>query len=265
MASPLDTTLSEALAALESRALRRHLPAPGPDTGADVSSNDVLGLSRHPQVIAAARSALERAGAGGRAARLLGGGSADHAAAEAAAADWLEADAALLFASGYQANLGAVCALAGRGDAIVSDALNHASLVDAARLSRARVLVVPHADPGAVRTALRTARGARRRLVVTEGIFSMDGDAAPLAALAEICDEEEAWLLVDEAHAAGVIGPEGAGACASARIASHERLAGRILTGGKALGAGGALAVGSAAFRETLLNKARPFIYSTAP
>ncbi len=265
MPSRLDTTLSEALAALESRALRRHLPAPGSETEGDVSSNDLLGLSRHPQVLAAAREALERSGAGGRAARLLGGGSPDHAAAEEAAASWLGAEAALLFASGYQANLGAVCALAGRGDAIVSDALNHASLVDATRLSRAHVLVAAHADAQAVRAALRRTRGARRRLVVTEGIFSMDGDAAPLADLAGICEEEDAWLLVDEAHAAGVIGPGGAGACAAAGIAGHERLAGRIVTGGKALGAGGAFAIGSRAFQETLLNRARPFIYSTAP
>ncbi|MHC5211311.1 MAG: dethiobiotin synthase [Planctomycetota bacterium] len=269
MSASLDAALLAEMAAWEAAGLRR-----APRDGAacapgEFTSNDTLSLSRHPRVLAAARAALEEHGAGGRASRLLGGGSPLDAAAETAAADWLGAEAALLFPSGFTGNLGLVSALVGRGDAIVSDAANHASLIDAARLSRARVLVHPHGDLAATERMLASASGARRRLVLTEGVFSMEGDTAPLAGLAELCARHDAWLVVDEAHSAGLIGPQGAGAWSAAREAGlppeHEaRLAARLLTGGKALGVAGGFVVGSRALREHLLNRARSFVFTTA-
>jgi 8-amino-7-oxononanoate synthase len=245
-----------------SEGLERTLPeAPA---GLDFTSNDSLGLSRHPGVIAAARAALERYGAGGRASRLLGGGCPLDLEAERACAEWLQGEAALLFASGYHANVGLVTALAERGDLILSDELNHASLIDAARLSRARIEVFPHAQPDAVERAL--ARGGYRRAwVVTESLFSMDGDRAPLQELAEVCQRREAWLIVDEAHATGLLGPEGRGGAALAHIAGHPRLVARVVTGGKALGVQGAFVVGSTALRQHLVQRARTLAFTTAP
>jgi 8-amino-7-oxononanoate synthase len=263
--SPLDTELEAELDRLEAAGLRRDARLTGSMPGVDLGSNDYLGLARHPRVVAGARAALEEFGAGGRAARLLRGGSPLDERAEAAAAEWLGAEAALLFPSGYQANLGLVGALVGRGDALFSDRLNHASLVDAARLSRARVFVHAHLDLAELEHQLVRARGARRRLVLTEGVFSMDGDAAPLAELDELCRRHDAWLVVDEAHSAGVLGRAGAGAWAALGPRAESRLAARVITGGKALGLGGALVVGSRALREQLLNRARSFLFTTAP
>ncbi len=260
---PLAEILSEELSRWESAGLLRRLEAE--QTGlVDLASNDYLGLARHPEVIEAARAALERFGAGARASRLLGGGSPMHEEAERAIAEWLGAEAALLFASGYQANLGLVGALIGRGDAVFSDERNHASLVDAARLSRARVFVHRHLDLEELEAALARAKAARRRLVLTEGVFSMDGDAPPLERLAALCERHDAWLAVDEAHSAGLVGPEGAGAWAASRCRSPA-LAARVVTGGKALGASGAFVIGSAKLREHLVNHARSFMFSTAP
>ena len=268
MASRLEASLAEELDRLESAGLRRRLEPSSPGR-VDFASNDTLGLSRDPRLIEAARAAVAEHGVGGRASRLLGGGAPVHAAAERAVAEWLGAEAALLFPSGYQANLGLVSALARRGDALFSDARNHASLVDAARLSRARVHVHAHLDVEELARALSRARGARRRLVLTEGVFSIDGDRAPLAALAELCAVHDAWLVVDEAHAAGLLGPAGAGAWADVErdLAPElrERLAARVVTGGKALGAGGALVVGSRVLALQLVNRARSFLYTTAP
>ena len=186
------------------------VPAPGDPALLDFVSNDYLGLARSPELAAAARAALERFGAGGRAARLLGGGCALEARLEREVAQWLGTEAALFFPSGYQANLGVVTALAGRGDVIVSDELAHASLVDGARLSRARILVHRHADVEhlAARLGEPAARAARRRLVLTESVFSMDGDLAPLAEIGRVCSAAGALLVVDEAHAIGLLGPE---------------------------------------------------------
>ncbi len=196
--------------------------ATGAGARLDLTSSDVLGLSRHPEVVAAAHAELDRWGAGGRAARLLGGGSPAHARAEAACADWLGAEAALIFPSGYQANLGLIGALAGRGDCVLSDELNHASLIDAARLSRAQVRVYRHLDLEELDRALRASAGARRRLVVTESVFSMAGDLAPLAEIHELCRQHDAWLVVDEAHATGVVGPSGAGGWAAASAGAPD-------------------------------------------
>lgn len=263
--SPLDIELEAELARLEAAGLRRDARLPGTMPGVDLGSNDYLGLARHPRVVAAARAALEEFGAGGRAARLLRGGSPLDERAEALVAEWLGAEAALFFPSGYQANLGLVGALVGRGDALFSDALVHASLVDAARLSRAQILVYAHLDLAELERGLVRARGARRRLVLTEGLFSMDGDAAPLVELDELCRRHDAWLVVDEAHSAGVLGPAGAGAWAGCGPHDGSRLAARVVTGGKALGGAGAFVVGSRALREQLLNRARAFLFTTAP
>lgn len=268
MAPDLVTSLAAEMEAWEEAGLRRRLGDCGPREGfVDCASNDTLGLARHPRVVEAARAALAEHGAGGRASRLLGGGCELHSAAERIAAEWLGAEQALLFPSGYQANVGLVTSLVRRGDALFSDRLNHASLVDAARLSRARVFVFAHRDVAELESLLGRARDARRRLVVTEGVFSMDGDLAPLAEMIAVCERHDAWLVVDEAHSAGLLGAQGAGAWAAAEEAglSRERLAARVLTGGKALGVSGAFVVGSSTLCDHLVNRARSFLFTTAP
>jgi dethiobiotin synthase len=256
----LDRDLRGEVEALAAAGLGRRVIALD-ESRVDLVSNDYLGQARDPELIEAARSACAEFGAGGRAARLLGGGAPCDRAAERAAADWLGAEDALLFPSGYQANLGLVGALVRRGDLLLSDRRNHASLIDGARLSRATVRVFD--DPDQLEDLLRAGRGARRRLVVTEGVFSMDGDSPDLADLAARCLRHGAHLVVDEAHGAGLVGPSGAGAWAAAD-APPEALAGRVLTGGKALGAAGGLIVGSRALRELCLHRARSFVFTTA-
>lgn len=285
----LDRALEAELAAWERAGLRRTLPSPqGGAPLHDFVSNDYLGLSRDRRVVDAAHAALERSGAGSGAARLLGGGLAgavrradgdaggsgegsiesDAARAERLLAEWLDEEAALLFPSGFQANLGVVATLADRGDALFSDELNHASLIDGCRLSRAATHVYAHGDVAELERQLARARGARRRVVVTESIFSMDGDLAPLSALHEACERHDAWLIVDEAHGHALLGPRGAGAWAAAGLPTarqSSRLAARIVTGGKALGVAGAFVVGGRPLIELLLNAARPFVFTTAP
>jgi 8-amino-7-oxononanoate synthase len=173
-------------------------------------------------------------------------------------ADWLEVDDALVFSSGYAANTGTLSALAGPDDLIVSDALNHASIIDGARLSRARVVVTPHCDTDAVRRALHRRREAHA-LVVTESYFSMDADAPDLRLLRAICDAEGAALVVDEAHAMGVLGPDGRGLAAEAGIAPDVTIG----TLGKAFGTAGAFAAGSHTLVQWLWNRARSFVFST--
>jgi 8-amino-7-oxononanoate synthase len=212
-------------------------------------SNDYLGL--------AADAALPTA-AGAGASRLVGGDAPEHLALEAALASWLRTEACLTFTSGYAANVGTVACLAQREDLIVSDALNHASLIDGARLSRASVVVVPHGDVDAVRRALRQ-RSSKRAWVLTESYFSMDADGPDLAALRAVCDETEAALLVDEAHALGLLGPEGRGLCAAAGI-TPDVLVGTL---GKAFGGAGAFVAGCEALVVWLWNRARSFVFST--
>ena len=266
----LDAEHRREIERLEAAGLRRRLSSVAcTDPRADFATSDVLGLARRAGVVEASRAALAEYGAGGRASRLLGGGSPVDTALEEEAAAWLGVEATLLFPSGYQANLGVLGTLVGPGDAVLSDELNHASLIDGARLSRALVVPYRHLDLEALRRALTTisVRGARRRLVVTESVFSMDGDLAPLADLADLCAEHDAWLIVDEAHAGGLLGPRGSGAWpdAGAGPRGRERLAARIVTGGKALGATGALVAGSGALVELLVNRARSFVFTTAP
>jgi 8-amino-7-oxononanoate synthase len=189
----------------------------------------------------------------------VSGDTRAHHEAEEAIAAWLGAEAAILFSSGYAANVGVLGALAGPGDIIVSDALNHASIIDGCRLSGAGVRVVPHADVGAMSAALAGAGEARRRWVVTESYFSMEGDSPDLARLRALCDAHDAALVVDEAHALGVFGPRGRGLCEAAGVRPDVLIG----TAGKALGLHGAFAVGSARLRLWLWNRARSFVFST--
>ncbi|MBL6721042.1 MAG: dethiobiotin synthase [Planctomycetes bacterium] len=259
MTLPEEALAREVAALQEAGLLREPVSVPESD---DWISNDLFGLSSDPAVLAAAREALERRGAGARAARALGGECHEHALAEEAAASWLGAEAALLFPTGWQATGGVLGALAGPGDALICDALLHASLIDGARLTRARREVVAHCDLAATEAALLRTAGARRRIVVTEGVFSMDGTSPDLAGLAELAARHDAWLVVDEAHSAGLLGPRGAGAWAASGAPS-DRLAARIVTGGKALGSMGAFAVGSRALRAVLFSRARSFLFTT--
>jgi 8-amino-7-oxononanoate synthase len=224
------------------------------------SSNDYLGLANHPALTEAAAEAAARDGFGASAARLVSGDLPAHRQLESGLAAFLGRQAALVFPSGYQTNIGILTALAGPDDVIVSDALNHASIVDGCRLSRARIAVYPHGDAAAAGRSLAEARGARRRLLVTESLFSMDGDAAPLAALAEIALAQDAILVVDEAHAFGVLGPGGRGLCAQDRV-EPDVLVGTL---GKALGAAGGFVAGTRLLRDFLVNRARTFIFTTA-
>jgi 8-amino-7-oxononanoate synthase len=225
------------------------------------SSNDYLGLACHPALAAAAAFSAARSGFGAGAARLVSGDHAEHRDLEAGLAHFLGYPAALLFPSGYQANLAALTALAGPQDLIVSDRANHASLLDAWRLSRAKAVFYPHCN--ATRAADLLAKygpKARRRFLVTESLFSMDGDVAPLAELADLAAHHQASLVVDEAHALGVLGPDGRGLCQAAQI-QPDLLIGTL---GKAFGAAGGFIASSAQLRNYLLNRGRTFIFTTA-
>jgi len=224
------------------------------------SSNDYLGLASHPDVLAGAQETARREGFGAGAARLVSGNLPAHRALERALAAFLGRPATLLFASGYQANLGVVGALAGPEDLIVSDAANHASLIDGCRLSRATVSVFTHANADAAAAALARPGPFRRRLLLTESLFSMDGDAAPLEALAKVVAAHDAIFVVDEAHALGVLGPGGRGLCAASAV-DPDVLVGTL---GKAFGSAGGFAAGTETLRAYLVNKARPFVFATA-
>ena len=215
------------------------------------ASNDYLGLSRHPAVVAAAHAALDRWGAGAGAARLVAGALPVHAELEAWLAEWKREPAALLFPTGYAANLGVLATFAGAGARIISDERNHASIVDGCRLSRAEVCVYRHGDVDHVEELLRTAPG--RALVVTDTVFSMDGDVAPVDALAERCAAHGALLVLDEAHA--VLGPD-------PDLAGVDHL--RVGTLSKYLGSLGGFVAGPRPFVDLLVNRARPFIFTTA-
>ncbi len=262
--SSLQEVLEADLEELRRRGLQRRL-LPTDATRIDVCSNDYLGLARDPRVVEAAITALRQHGAGGRASRLLGGDTAAHRQLEQVAAEWLECDATLFHASGYQANLGVLTTLVARGDQVFSDAGNHASLIDGCRLSGTRVQVFRHRDPEHLQELLCRSPLGQRRWIVTESIFSMDGDLAPLVELLSVARRHHAWLIVDEAHAVGLLGPQGRGAWAAAGLAPRDpHLAARIVTGGKALGGTGALVAAPEAVIRTLVHRARPFIYSTA-
>lgn len=269
----MEAALAAELATLEAAGLRRRPSAVEGRRGAvvrvdgraavDFSSNDYLGLAADPRLARAAATALADAGTGAAAARLISGTHPLHEALEADLARLKGAEAALLFPTGYAANTGAIPALVGRGDAVYSDALNHASLIDGCRLSRATSRVFAHLDVDALDAQLRADAGHfRRRLVVVDAVFSMDGDLFPLDRLVEVARRHGAWSYVDDAHGTGVLGREGRGA------AEHWGVEGeldvRMGTLGKALGTAGAFVAGSHALREWLLNRARPFVFTTA-
>jgi 8-amino-7-oxononanoate synthase len=217
------------------------------------ASNDYLGLTQHPSVIAAAHSALDRWGAGSGSARLIVGSRPIHSELERALAEWKHSERAVLFPTGFATNLGVITTFAGPGAFVVSEELNHASIIDGCRLARAEVAVSRHADAAHV-DALLAASNADRKVVVTDSVFSMDGDIAPIDDLTEICARHGALLVVDEAHA--VLGPDYSYDGADVI---------RIGTLSKTLGALGGFAAGSAALCDLIVNRARSYIFTTAP
>jgi len=224
-------------------------------------SNDYLGLASHPALAAAAAAAAATSGAGAAASRLVSGDLPPHRELEATLAAFTGLPAALLFSTGYQANLAVLTTLAGPNDLILSDQANHASLIDGCRLSRARVAIYSHCDSSSAAAMLKGSSSFRRRLIVTESIFSMDGDRAPLEPLARLALDNDASLVVDEAHAIGALGPDGRGLCRAAGIVP-DVLVGTL---GKSFGSFGGFVAGSAVLRSYLVNRGRTFIYTTAP
>ena len=244
-------------------------------------SNDYLGLTNHPDVIHAFKSAADKYGVGSGSAHLIcGHGSAHHALEEELAA-FTGRDMALLFSTGYMANMGAISALVGRGDTVFEDRLNHASLLDGGLLSGARFKRYVHADVEHLQNLLGNSKanknpidaphlsplpkgeGISRRLIVTDGVFSMDGDIAPVQALSAVAKQHDAWLMVDDAHGLGVLGNNGGGVLEELKLGQDDV---QVLVGtlGKAFGTFGAFVAGSEELIETLIQKARPYIYTTA-
>ena len=264
--------ISERLAELESSGLRRRLRViegpQGPEVVLDgrpvllLCSNNYLGLADHPRLRRAAADAALSLGTSAGASRLISGSMSIHAELESRLAEFKGTEAALLFGSGYLANMGAIAALAQRGEVVLSDELNHASIIDGCRLARAETFVYRHADTEHLGWGLRRAAG-RAALIVTDGVFSMDGDIAPLPALADLARRHGCRLLVDEAHATGCIGPGGRGSVAAAGVTDEVDVI--VGTLGKALGGYGAYVCGSRELVDFLVNSARPFIFSTAP
>ncbi len=261
----------DALLALEQLGRRRSLRSiesvQGPVVTVDgrlvilCCSNDYLGLAGDSRLADAAVAAIRKWGTGSGASRLISGSMSPHQQLESAVADWRGSDRALLFNSGYHANTGTLPALAGRGDFIYSDALNHASIIDGCRLSRATLRVYPHADVAALAAMMATDTGGRQ-VIVTDAVFSMDADEAPLVDLTDLARRHDALLVVDEAHSAGVMGPHGRGLAADLGVESGVDLT--MGTFGKALGSFGAYMAGSEAAIELLLNRARSFVFTTA-
>ena len=269
---PFESEIRRALAELERSGLLRNPPPISGPQGPEVSidgrptlclcSNNYLGLANHPAIAAAVQASLRVDGLGSAASRLITGTMDAHREAEAAFADFLGTPAAALFSTGYAANLGTVQAVVGPGDVIFSDALNHASLIDGCRLSRARVQVFSHRSADHLESLLRQHRhAAKRALIITDSLFSMDGDIAPLKELARLARSFDAGLLVDEAHALGVFGPEGRGLAAAAGV-EPDLIVGTL---GKSLGVAGAFVAGSEEAVALIRNRARSFVYSTAP
>jgi len=265
--------LTRELAALESRSLRRRLKVveevlPGGKVRVagrvllNLSSNDYLGLSRDPRIIVAAQAAAAEWGAGAGASRLVAGHLALHQAVEAQLADFKGTEAAVIFPTGYMANVGTIAALMGPGDVIFSDRLNHASIYDGIKLSGATLQRFPHRDLNRLEELLRQAGAARRRLIVTDSVFSVDGDLAPLRDLAALKARYGAWLMIDEAHATGVLGAKGAGLAEALGVARKVDV--HMGTFSKALGSQGGYVAGDHRLVDYLHNRARPFIYSTA-
>lgn len=268
-------TLRDGLADLETRGLTRqrriadtpcaaHMRVDGREI-VGFASNDYLGLAAHPLLVEAMAEGARRYGAGSGGSHLLGGHSRAHALLEdelaAFAGGFVDAPRALTFSTGYMSNLATLTALAGRGTAVFSDALNHASLIDGTRLARADVSIYPHADTEAL-AAMLEASDAPVKLIVTDAVFSMDGNIAPLARLVELAERHGAWLVVDDAHGFGALGPQGRGTVAQAALRSAHLV--YLCTFGKAVGAAGAAVIAHETVIEWLLQRARPYIFTTA-
>jgi 8-amino-7-oxononanoate synthase len=265
--------LARELAELEAKAQRRRLTVveevlPGGQVRVDgqvllnLSSNDYLGLSQDPRLISAAKKAAAQWGTGAGASRLVVGHLALHQAVEARLADFKGTEAAVIFPTGYMANVGTIAALVGPGDAIFSDRLNHASIYDGIKLSGAALKRFPHRDLNRLEQLLREAGSARRRLIVTDSVFSVDGDLAPLADLVALKGCYGAWLMIDEAHATGVLGAKGAGLAEALGLTAGVDI--HMGTFSKALGSQGGYVAGDRRLVDYLHNRARSFIYSTA-
>ena len=274
MAGPYDW-LSESLARLDDQGLRRRLTERETAQRGDrvvvdgrelvnFGSNDYLGLADDPRVVEAARVALQRTGWGAGASPLVTGRGGLHAELERRLAEFEHAEAALLFPTGFAANSGTIAALVGDGDRIFSDAKNHASIIDGCRLSGAAVSIYRHGDAEHLEQLLAESAGSPgRRLIVTDSLFSMDGDVAPLTEIAKLAERHQAMLLVDEAHATGVLGEHGRGGCELAGIDTSRVV--RVGTLSKAFGSMGGFVVGSQMLVDWLANRARPYVFSTAP
>ena len=224
-------------------------------------SNDYLGLANHPQLIAALQQGAQQHGVGAGAAHLVSGHGATHHQLEHELAAFVGKPAALLFSTGYMANLGVVQALVGKGDTVFADKFNHASLNDAMQLSRAKVKRYRHNDIAQLAQLMEQA-GSGRKLVITDAVFSMDGDLAPLPELLALCEQHDAWLLIDDAHGFGVLGAQGCGSLAHFGIASERVIC--MATLGKAAGVFGAFVAGEQVVIDTLVNHARSYVYTTA-
>ena len=266
----LEQELQARLRDIDNAGLRRDLKTLNGVQGAKITfghrrvslfcSNNYLGLAEHPEVIAAAKRALVDYGASAVSSRLISGHMKPHEAFEEKIAAWKGSDRALLFSTGYQANVGVITTLLRPGDLVLSDALNHASIIDGCRLSRAEVSVFRHNDVDHLEELLRENRG-RRTLIVTESVFSMDGDHAPLKRIVELAEQYDAWTMVDEAHAVGVFGPTGAGLVQE--LGLDKRIDVHVGTLGKALASFGAYVAGSGKLVDLLINQARPFVFTT--
>jgi 8-amino-7-oxononanoate synthase len=256
----LEQRVAAHIKALGEAQLLRTLCPPG---GIDLSSNDYLGLARHPLLQDGMIRAVRRDGCGSTGSRLLRGQRDGFARLERAFAVFKRTGAALYFSSGYLANIAVLTTFPEAGDVILSDERNHASLIDGIRLSSARRLIFPHNDAGALARLLEERPGTGQAFVVTESLFSMDGDLAPLADYASVCRSMGAALIVDEAHAVGVYGASGSGLIEGTGIEDEVFVS--VNTAGKALGVSGAFAAGSSWAIDYLIQRARPFVYSTAP
>ena len=274
MADPSDV-FDAAVAALDTQLLRRRrrvvVPLAGATLQADgrpllaFAGNDYLGLAQHPALIEAAQRGAARYGVGATASPVICGHGPAHAALEDELARFVGLPRALYFYAGYAANSGALPALVERGDALISDALNHACLIDGARLSRADITVYAHNDMAALERALIATQGARRRLVVADAVFSMDGDLAPLPDMLALCERHDAWLYVDDAHGFGVLGQGGRGSLSHWGFtpgAMPPRLI-YMATLGKAAGVAGAFVAGVPSLVEWLMHKARTYFFAT--
>lgn len=266
-------SLKESLDALKEKDLYRSIEPVGSAAGAHVrignkdflnfSSNNYLGLANHPKVKRAAIKAIRQWGTGSGASRLISGNLHIHGELEKRIARMKHEETALIYSSGYLANLGAVTALVGEKDLVLMDRLNHASLIDAARLSKAKLWVYPHKDAGTLDKLLHRAKDFEKILVVTDAYFSMDGDVAPLDKIFEVCEKHNAMMMVDEAHSTGVFGKNGSGLVERFGLSGKIHVAMGTLS--KALGSVGGFIAGKKTLREYLINKSREFIYTTAP